>query len=147
MVNLSKIDELKVFFNELDEFQSLTHMYLKNKNMTKKEKEHGEQLFKEIGRKAGSLGPLITELTGLKTVDVHGKEHDMWVIALRIPQDNLAHSALSFCLQATLRAIGRLEEDINIGIRDKQGNVIEKPLEAPKTNEKPPLGYKTPTKE
>ena len=50
-----------------------------------------------------------------------------YVIALRIPPDKLALSALGHCIQVTNMAIGQLEDDIKQGIRDKQGNRIEKP--------------------
>jgi predicted nucleotide-binding protein len=36
-------------------------------------------------------------------------------------------SALDGCMQATNRAIGKLESNIKMGVRDKQGKLIEKP--------------------
>ena len=74
------------------------------------------------------MGKLITELTGLATVDVHGTDYDMWVIALKIPPDKLAYSAVGYCIQVTNRAIGQLENDIASGVRDKKTGRMLSPL-------------------
>jgi len=131
--HIDKVSELKDFYQKLIEYNGLIRRYLDKESLTNKQKGRMAELFETIGRRAGYLGKLITELTGIEKVDVHGKEHDMWTIALRLPVDKLASSALGYCIQVTIRAIGQLEDDIKGGIRDKQGKrIIEKPPELSK---------------
>jgi len=126
----SKAAELEVFYNELVEYEKWYQRFLKGERITRVEKAQLGQLYEDISRKVGSLGSLITQLTGIDKVDVHGKEYDMWLIALKSPMDKLAYSALGVCIQVINRAIGRLADDIQRGYRDKNGNVIGKPPEA-----------------
>lgn len=124
-----KVGELHDFFYQLIEYTGILKRRLAEKQLTEAKKNRCAELFEVVGRKVGYLGPLITELTGIDKVDVHGKEYDMWLIALRTDYDSLAASALGFCIQVTNRAIGRLEDDIKKGYRDKEGNVLKKPHE------------------
>jgi uncharacterized protein (TIGR02391 family) len=52
----------------------------------------------------------------------------MWVVALKIPPDKLAYSALGRCIQVTVRAMGQLENDIKTGIRDRKTGKIISPI-------------------
>ena len=132
-----KVSELDDFYYQLLEYTSLLERLLHGEKLTKAEQKRHAEVYEDIGRKVGYLGPLITELTGIDKVDVHGKEYDMWLIGLRIDSDSLAASALGFCIQATNRAIGKLEDDIKNGIRDKETGLLVTPqtkmtTEAPK---------------
>ncbi len=124
----NKITELNGFYNDLLRYYDVLNHILKRTNLTKKEQEEGSELLQSLGRRVGHLGKFITELTGLATVDVHGTDYDMWIIALKIPPDELAYSAVGYCIQVTNRAIGQLENDIANGIRDKKTGRMLSPL-------------------
>ncbi len=136
--HIDKVSELKDFYQKLIEYNGLIRRHLNKESLTNKQKDRTAELFETIGRQAGYLGKLITELTGIEKVDVYGKEYDMWTIALRVPLDKLASSALGVCIQATNRAIGKLEDDIKTGTRDKYGNLKETP---PRIHEEPPKAF------
>lgn len=123
---IKKVKELKDFHGQLLEYFILLRDHL-GQGLKKDEVERGGVLSQTIGLQVGYLGKLITELTGIRTVDVGGKEYDMWVIALKLPPDKLAFHAVGHCVQVTNRAIGQLLHDIEEGIRDKHGNVIGEP--------------------
>ena len=126
VTEVSKLDELKTFKNELAQYSNSVVHYLEN-GLTDEEEKRGNELYNTISKKVGYLGSYISELSGIATVDVNGKEYDMWLIALRMPADKLADGALGFCIQATNRAIGKLEDDIRTGKRDKQtGELLTK---------------------
>jgi hypothetical protein len=147
MGNETRLDELNSFKHELWEFSDAVRRHAGSERLTEKQKGRAADLYHIISKKVGYLGTLISELSGISKVNLQGKDYDMWLIALKMPADKLADSALGVCLQATNRAIGKLEDDIEKGIRDKQGNVIEKPPKAPEGKEKPPIGFKPPHKE
>ena len=126
-LKISKLDELQTFKNELVQYSNSVISYLED-GLTEKEKKRGSEIYNTISKKVGYLGSFISELSGIANVDVHGKEYDMWLIALKMPADKLADSALGVCLLATNKAIGKLTDDINKGKRDRQGNVIGEPL-------------------
>mgnify|MGYP006910674413 CR=1 FL=1 len=122
-----KLSELKQFYNELVEFTNLTNQYIRGNRPTKKESEHASLLHVNIERKAGQLRQIVAELSGIDKLDLGGKEYDMWLVALSIPINKRGASALGYCLQATNRAIGRLEDDIRTGKRDAQtGELLTK---------------------
>jgi len=123
---ISKLDELKTFKNELAQYADSVIRFLKG-GLTEKESKRGSKIYNTISKKVGYLGSFISELSDMANVDVHGKKCNMWSIALKMPTDKLADSALGDCLLATNKAIGKLTDDINRGIRDKQGNIIGKP--------------------
>ncbi|GAJ19900.1 unnamed protein product, partial [marine sediment metagenome] len=93
---------------------------------TEEEEKRGNEVYNTISKKVGYLGSFISELSDIANVPVDGKEYDMWLIALKMPTDKLADSALGVCLLATNKAIGKLTDDINRGVRDEQGNRIDK---------------------
>ena len=126
--NKYKPTELKDLYESLLLYNSYLSKLFREKALVGNEEEAAANLLLEIGRKVGHLGKLIAELTGLEKVDVHGTEYDMWVVALRIPPDKLAHSALGHCIQVTNRAIGQLEEDISAGVRDKNTGKLTSPI-------------------
>jgi len=122
-----KVSELNEFYNELVEFTNLTHKQFTEGSLTKREMEQARLLHVYIERKVGHLAHLIAELSGIEKVDVGGKEYDMWLIALKLPINKLGANALGVCTQATNRAIGKLEDDIKIGKRNKlTGELVAK---------------------
>jgi uncharacterized protein (TIGR02391 family) len=123
---VNRLDELNSFRSELLEFSTLVGRHVGRQRLTEKQKNRISELYDIISEKVGYLGTLISELSHISTVDVRGKDYDMWRIGLKTPLDSLSDSALGVCLQATNRAIGKLADDIRLGIRDEQGNPIEK---------------------
>lgn len=127
-------------FNEFYEMLLGYHVILNKllaRNINKTEETQGSKLLLDIQRKVEPIGKLITGLTGLKTVDLHGTDYDMWTLSLKIPPDKTAYNALGYCIQATNRAIGQLTDDIKNGIRDKGTGLLVTPqnrmtTEAPK---------------
>ena len=115
--------------NILSEFNEFCEMLLEyyeilrklgKGNITKTEDTHASKLLLNIQRKVEPIGKLITELTGLKTVDLYGTDYDMWTLSLKIPPDKIAYNALGYCIQATNRGIGQLKDDIRTGKRGAQ---------------------------
>jgi len=123
-----KVTELNDFYSDLLEYYHILDEFFKKERIDKEEDELGTGLLLSLGHRAGYLGKLITELTGLKTVDVHGTEYDMWVISLKIPPDKLSLSALGHCIQVTNRAIGQLKDDIEAGARDEKTGKLTSPI-------------------
>lgn len=124
----NKLTELNDLYDRLLLYHTYLSKLVKEKELAENERNPAANLLLEIGRKVGYVGKLIAELTGLEKVDVHGKEYDMWVVALRIPPDELAHSALGYCIQVTNRAIGQLEEEIRTGARDEKTGKLTSPI-------------------
>jgi predicted nucleotide-binding protein len=123
----SKVSELNEFYNELVQFTNLTWEQLQNDSLTKLELEQASLLHVNIERKVGHLARLITELSGIEKIDVDGTEYDIWLIGLKLPINKRSASALGVCIQATNRAIGKLEDDIKIGERNKlTGELVAK---------------------
>lgn len=124
-IKISRLDELQTFKNELVQYSESVFHYLEHKS-TEEEEKRGNEVYNTISKKVGYLGSFISELSDIANVPVDGKEYDMWLIALKMPTDKLADSALGVCLLATNKAIGKLTDDINRGVRDEQGNRIDK---------------------
>jgi len=119
VIKISRLDELQIFKNELMQYANLVSRYLGDGLIGEEEKQ-GSKIYRTISQKVGYLGPFISELSEMANVDIHGKEYDMWLIALKMPTDKLADSALGVCLLATNKAIGKLTDDITKGKRDAQ---------------------------
>ena len=112
------VNDLNDFYNELVEYSNLaskdaTHW------LTVDEQRRGAELNRILGRKIGYLGALVSELSGMRSVNIEGAKSDMWSVVLKLPFDSLSVSASLICVQATNRAIGKLEYDITKGTRDK----------------------------
>jgi predicted nucleotide-binding protein len=108
----------------MDEYYDYRQQMLSKKRFSNADKQRLGELFTTVQRKSGWAAPLIADMTGLSKVHLGSEEVDMWLIALRANFDKLTKSAFEVCLQAINRAIGKLESDIKVGIRDKAGNVI-----------------------
>ncbi len=94
--------------------------------------ERTDESFRErLLRKKGKFEVIITNLGISPIMETVGKGPDyyynMWNEALKKEPDARAVKALTFCIDSTIEAIGKLEDDINKGIRDKEtGEKIEK---------------------
>jgi len=122
------VDELKDFRIKLMKyFVYRKKQIMEHKKLTEKEKEGLVSIYDEISINAGKYVPLVKEYTGLETISTSAGPQDVWNWAFSFEENTLVVSALSNCFQATSRAIGKLEDDINKGVRDEQGNVIGKP--------------------
>lgn len=122
-----KARELQVFYDELVEFDSLVQKYLADKRLQRIEGTKAASLQTAIARKVGYLAHLIAELSGIATIDLDDREYDMWLIALKDPPTRYNAKALGLCIQACNRAIGKLEDDIRTGKRDrKTGELVAK---------------------
>ena len=116
--NESRLDELNKFAHELLEYSDAVRRYAHSEKLTETQKKRAAALYLVISKKVGYLGSYISELSGITSVDVDGKDYDIWLIALKMPADKLADSALGVCLLAINKAIGKLEDDIKQGKRD-----------------------------
>jgi len=126
VIKISRLDELQIFEKELAQCANLVSRYLGD-GLTEEEEKQGSKIYRTISQKVGYLGSFISELSGMANVDIHGKEYDMWLIALKMPTDKLADSALRVCLLATNKAIGKLRDDITKEKRDAQtGELLTK---------------------
>lgn len=114
------VSELKEFYNELVGFINLANKGLRIGRLTEGENKEASSLHASVERKVGYLGDLIAELSGIEQVNVGGKEYELWRIALSFPINKRGASAFGDCIQATNRAIGKLEGDIRTGKRDAQ---------------------------
>ena len=129
----NKVKELQSFLEKLDEYLGYVLLHGKS-GLTKKQAKDALELQNTLVVYAGRFKGLITELTGKDKVTIMtrrkglpAEEHDidMWVQALKIPYGSLTKETLLYCINVTGMAIGKLELDIEQGIRDEQGNPIK----------------------
>ena len=96
------------------------------------------KLLRDIGR----YRSLITELIGREEPQIAEKANlhstDLWLKGLELQFDLTAAQALDYCIDITHVAIGKLEDDIRKGYRDKQGRPIERPI---RIETEPPKGF------
>jgi len=122
------VDELKDFRDKLMKYIVYRkRQIMEHKKLTRKEYEDFDSIYNEISISAGKYALLIKECAGLETIPTSAGPQDVWNWAFSFGENTLVISALDTCLQATNRAIGKLADDIAKGVRDKQGNIIEKP--------------------
>ncbi|OIP27354.1 MAG: hypothetical protein COW22_03440 [Chloroflexi bacterium CG15_BIG_FIL_POST_REV_8_21_14_020_46_15] len=133
------VDELKDFRDKLMQYLAYrTKQINQHKGLTKEELADFELIYEEISISAGKYTQLVKEYTGLETIKTSAGLQDVWNWAFNFEKNTLVVSALDNCLQATSRTIGKLKDDIDKGIRDKQGNVIGKP---PGIDTEPPKAF------
>jgi predicted nucleotide-binding protein len=92
---------------------------------------------------AGRLRALVTELTGKEKIILTWKSgqessYDIWFKALQLQFNEDVSFALDCGIDLITVAIGKLKADIEMGIRDEQGNVIQKLYTTPA---KPPKAF------
>ncbi len=117
------ISELKDFLKELKSYKRLLDS---EKELTKSQERYKESLRERLLRKSSALKETIKNLTGKQYVKTPYKSFDMWSEALLQSRSRESRDALAFCIDATNEAIGKLGNDILKGMRDEQGNLIEK---------------------
>ncbi len=114
------LDELKTFYEELKSYKKLLNV--------KGRLSARDSLREKLVRQSGALKGKIIELTGRQYAGSRLREtFDIWTEAFNTIAMSEDRTALAFCINATNEAIGKLESDINEGVRDKQGKIIEKP--------------------
>jgi len=123
VMSINRTKELELFLNDLWEYAGYGKKIADGGQLSKEENKRAVELNQIACNKSGSLGPLITELTGISTVDVHRKDYDMWLTGLQIPINKLVFNGLMYCIQVVNRAVGRLTDDIRMGIRDENGEI------------------------
>lgn len=126
--NIHIINELETFLRELDEYRYY-RLLEANKKATRKQRANAENLRDKLLRDVGRFRSLITELTGKEQISITKKdrEHsaDMWLRGLSLKFDLLTVEVLSYCIDVTTQAIGKLEDDIEMGIRDRQTGLLK----------------------
>lgn len=136
--------DLDTFLRELSSYQYLQERQMKGEQLDLDELRLVSELRITLLRKVGEFRQLITELTHKDedTIYEFGKPRlvDIWHTGLTQDLDYRAKQTLSTCIDITNEAIGRLKTDIEQGIRDVQGNLIEETRsidarESPKTYE------------
>ena len=122
------------FRKDFYQFISIYLDILKDSYASKEKWNRLEELHTKTLLKFGHLKPLINELADMANIDLNST----WINAMNMAVRDNKKEDLSICLQATTVAIGKLEDDINKGVRDEQGKVIG---ELPKIDTaKPPTG-------
>jgi len=136
--------ELDIFLRELSSYQYLQERRTKGEKLDLDELRVVSELRIRLLRKVGKFRQLITELTHKDedTIYEFGKPRlvDIWHTGLTQEFDYRAKQTLSTCVDITNQAIGKLKTDIEQGIRDVQGKLIEETKsidarESPKTYE------------
>lgn len=125
-----KVYDLTEFLSELKNYRILRYK-AKNRNITKKEINEMMSLREKLLGKASAFRSLITELTGKDKVMVtkyrQQYSYDIWFTGLGLKLGSHTLDAIGRCIDVTIAAIGKLEDDIEMGKRDKQGNIIGEP--------------------
>ena len=143
---INKVKELGDFLEALEKYRGYLYL-LQEKGLTKKQKTDTLELRNALLGGVGQFKVLITELTGKDQVTITTKlrghpvdEHavDMWLTGLRMPLKPVTIGVLSNCIDVTRIAISKLQDGIRMGIRDKQGNIIEK---MPTISTEPPKAF------
>jgi len=136
------VDELTTYHEELKSYKRLLECEEQplgkkpimriNWDHPEAQKRDRDSLREKLVRKTGALKKIIVEATGKQyiklPVSIPGSINDMWDEAFNprsFSSDILA--ALDYCITTTNEAIGKLEDDINKGLRDEQGNLIGEP--------------------
>lgn len=105
--------------------------FLRQYFIPKNKEEIREKIRGRLLGKAGKLSTRITELVGTDEITIHEfgqpRSISVWAMGLRKEFDYRTSEALSACVDYTLQAIGKLKSDIEEGIRDEKGKIIEKP--------------------
>jgi len=132
MTSTEKIDilsELEIFLQELEEYRSF-RLWKTIKRVPTRKIVSIDNLRNKLLRDVGRFRLLITELSGKEEIKIAERgdlySSDIWLRSLRLEFDPVTSNLLDYCIDVTNVAIGKLEDDIRKGYRDKQGNPIEK---------------------
>jgi predicted nucleotide-binding protein len=137
------INRLETFASEISTYQHLQRRSYRGVQSSLTDKKHKENMRLAALGDLGVLRDLITEVTGKDEVIVIPKSgqkysYDVWLRGLGDKFDARADDALSKGLDLITVTIGRLEDDINKGVRDEEGRIVEK-LQRVET--KPPKAF------
>jgi hypothetical protein len=128
--NNDLISKLQLFYTDLKSYQARFEHLRDSKMILGHWIREKDELREKLVREAGELSIHISELTGANTINIYELERtcsvDMWELGLRPTIDTKTSEALILCVDYTNRAIGKLKDDINKGVRDKQGNILQK---------------------
>jgi predicted nucleotide-binding protein len=124
------IDRLKEFLNKLVSYEHYQSAFLEE-GLTETKTKTMMTMRGELIRDCGRLEPIIVELPGKERVSLieggQEREFDMFLLGLGSFITPQARQALRYCIDVTNSAIGRLESDVEMRIRDKEGKVLEQP--------------------
>jgi len=132
------IIELKDFHKKLKSYGRLLDP---DRQLSEAQKRYRDSLREILQRKIGNHKDIITQLTGKQFYKQFGTTGEIWAEGLRTSGYlSSMRFALTMCIDVTNEAIGKLESDIERGIRDVEGNLIEETRnidtrESPKTYE------------
>src|SRR4030042_1939416 len=119
------LNVLENYLNELKEYSDILKHFANSKTILGHEVKERDKMRESLVRKTGMLKSRIIELTGKQYYEQFMRKYDIWDEAFN-PSYYLPSSrtALNFCINATNEAIGKLEIDIEQGIRDAKGNLV-----------------------
>jgi hypothetical protein len=119
------LHELEQFHTELKSYESLLHHLISGKTILGHKLEERDKLREILVRRSGALKRVIIELTAKQYAgNTMSGRIDIWSEAFNTTAFSKNKVALFFCINAVNEAIGRLESDIQRGIRDEQGDLI-----------------------
>lgn len=128
--NKNITNKLESFFEELKIYQAYLTVRMA-RGIKGDEYSEMMKLREKLVREASKFRKLITELTDKDTETIYefGKPRsvDIWTMGLGQDFDYRTAETLSSCMDTINSAIGKLQDDIEKGVRDEQGNLIEKP--------------------
>lgn len=123
----SIIKELEIFMEEIRSYYRYRKK-MKQGAFTSKELDQVAELRQTLIRKSGKYKNIIAETTGKENIPiiVNSKEYitDIWSTGLFANPTVRTPIALEYCVSSVGQAIGKLEDDIDKGLRDEQGNLI-----------------------
>ena len=120
--NSSVISELETFLTKLKSYRRYVEP---NRLLMDTQKRYRDSLRDEIVRISGALKALVIELTGRESIRQLDIVHIIWDVGLTAHRlFDVSNVALDSCIDAVNEAIGKLTDDINNGVRDKKGNLI-----------------------
>ena len=119
----SIVQELEIFSSELREYYSLRQI-MRTRKLKDDVLDHIGNLRRTLVKKAGKYRKLIYEITEIDKLPivVGHKEYltDIWNVGLLVNPVIRTPTALNHCIDTAGQAIGKLEDDIEMGIRDKE---------------------------
>jgi len=131
---------LKSFYSGLKSYQARMEQLNSNQTILGHWIRERDRIREKLVRETGVFKKIVIELTEKQYFTLNMKTYDIWNEAFNpsseLPtQSNLA--AIAFCINAVNEAIGKLESDIEAGVRDEQGNLIKIAEKSTNITEKP----------
>ncbi len=122
------VEEFETFLEELRQYYYYRNE-MQKRTFTAKKLEEVANLRRLLVRKSGKYKNLIAEITGIKNVSIflNNKEYetDIWSVGLLANAVKRTPIALGYCIDSVGQAIGKLEDDIKNGIRDKKTGLLK----------------------